>query len=100
MAKPRELPGWPPAMCEEWAAAYVGQLSVSAFRTEVKAGRIAAAVQLTAGRKAWLREDLDAYLDAKRSKQSDRPHESSPEHLATEWDIACNDSRADRLPSH
>jgi predicted DNA-binding transcriptional regulator AlpA len=95
--KPRTIPGWPRALCEDWAAAYVGQLSVSAFRAEVKAGRIPKAVQLTAGRLAWLLDDLDAYLDGKRGRPSDPAREASLEHLAAEWDLACDGDRATRL---
>jgi hypothetical protein len=53
--------GWPRGMREATAAEYVG-LSASTLRGEVKAGR-AVSVQLTAGRKVYLREELDAYLD-------------------------------------
>jgi hypothetical protein len=45
--------GWPRGMREPVAAEYIG-LSVSSLRAEVGAGR-----------KVYLREDLDSYLDAK-----------------------------------
>ena len=49
----------------EWqAAAYVG-LSITAFRTLVTGGAIAPAVWITTGRKVYLRERLDAFLDRK-----------------------------------
>jgi hypothetical protein len=98
MPKPRTIPGWPRALCEDWAAVYVGQLSVSAFRTEVGAGRIPAAVQITSGRKAWLIEDLDAYLDGKRGRPSDPARKPSMDNLAAEWDAACDGNGAARLP--
>ena len=68
----RPLPGWPRAMNEEWASAYIS-LSQSLFRVQVEAGEAPQPVWLTPGRKAWLREDLDAYLDRKagRSPASD-----------------------------
>jgi hypothetical protein len=55
-------PDWPRGMSEGLAAAYVG-ISVSSLRTEVLAGRAPAAVWITKGRKIWLREDLDAWLN-------------------------------------
>lgn len=96
MPKPRAIPAWPRALCEGWAAVYVGQLSVSAFRTEVGAGRIPAAVQITSGRKAWLIEDLDAYLDGKAGKRS-APADALPDNLVAEWDMACDGAREPRL---
>jgi hypothetical protein len=66
-------------------------------RAEVEAGRISAAVQLTAGRKAWLIEDLDAYLDGKAGKRSDRGRELLPESLVAEWDMACDGDRDSQL---
>lgn len=44
-------------------AAYYVSLSVATLRTEVEAGRAPKPFWLTAGRKAYLRDDLDAYLD-------------------------------------
>jgi hypothetical protein len=89
VAKSRGIPGWPRALCEDWAAAYVGQLSPGTFRIEVDAGRIPAAGQLTAQRKAWLIEDLDAYLDRRSGKRPKPAHELPPEILVDEWDRAC-----------
>jgi hypothetical protein len=62
----RSLYGWPRGMQEATAADYIG-LSASTLRAEVKAGRVKP-VQLTAGRKVYLREDLDAYLDSKAGR--------------------------------
>jgi predicted DNA-binding transcriptional regulator AlpA len=56
------LPGWPRALREELAAAYVG-LSTSTFRAKVAPEL--KTVHLTEKRRAWLREDLDAWLDAR-----------------------------------
>jgi hypothetical protein len=96
MPKPRNIPDWPRALCEDWAAACVGQLSVSAFRTEVGAGRMPAAVQITSGRKAWLIEDLDAYLDGEAGKRS-APADTLPDNLVAEWDMACDGDRDSQL---
>ncbi|MBB4267692.1 helix-turn-helix transcriptional regulator [Roseospira visakhapatnamensis] len=61
---PHELPDWPRSMGLELAAAYVG-LSPSKFWGEVnKQGSTAPQpIALTAGRRVWLKEDLDAWLD-------------------------------------
>jgi hypothetical protein len=97
VAKYSGIPGWPRALSENLAAVYVGQLSNGTFRAEVDAGRIPAAVQLTAGRKAWLIEDLDAYLDGKARKRSDHARKVPPESLVAEWDMACDGDRATRV---
>lgn len=77
-------------MREELAAEYVG-LSASTFRTEVAAGRAPAAVWLTAGRKIWLRDALDHWLDAKAGVANDHHPTMSPhEALVNEWDMACD----------
>jgi hypothetical protein len=86
----RTLPDWPRALCVEWAARYVGQPTVSAFLTEVLAGRIPAFIQLSPGRKAWLIEDLDRHLDGKRGKHRSICHDSLLEQLAAERDPACD----------
>jgi predicted DNA-binding transcriptional regulator AlpA len=65
---PRDaLPGWPRGLREDWAAAYVG-ISSALLRSEMKAGRFPAPIQLTVGRIAWLRDDLDAWLDRKAGR--------------------------------
>lgn len=63
---------WTPrALRAEDAAYYVG-LSVTTFHQQVAPA--VPAVQLTPGRKAWLREDLDAWLDGlKRPVDGARP---------------------------
>ncbi len=65
------IPGWPRALHREWAAAYVG-LSPSKWSEEVEAGRAPKPVQLTAGRVAWLREVLDAWVDDRAAQGQDR----------------------------
>lgn len=73
-----DLPGWPRGLKEELAAAYVG-LSASSVRSLVASGDFPAAVQLTTGRKVYLRDDLDRYLDRKAGRQL-------PEHAdGREW---------------
>ena len=54
---------WPRGMRAGVAAAYVG-LSLSTFLREVEEGRAPAPGAITAGRKIWLRDHLDAYLDS------------------------------------
>ena len=58
----KPLPDWPRGMSEPLAAAYVG-LSVSSFRSEVKAGRAPQPSFITRRRKVWLKDSLDGYLD-------------------------------------
>jgi predicted DNA-binding transcriptional regulator AlpA len=59
----RPRPNWPPRALSEPDAAYYVSLSITSLRTEVEAGRAPKPFWLTAGRKAWLRDDLDAYLE-------------------------------------
>jgi predicted DNA-binding transcriptional regulator AlpA len=96
MSRQRALPDWPAALDEHWAAEYLS-LSVGTFRTEVKAGRIPAAVWLTENRKAWLRRTLDRWLDDKAGKRSDLAYETSPDEMAAEWDMACDGASAARI---
>lgn len=62
MPRSHEIPGWPPVLHEEWAAAYLS-LSPSTFRAEV-APKVKA-VALTRRRVGWLRADLDRWLAEK-----------------------------------
>ena len=63
------LPGWPRGLREDLAAAYVG-ISSALLRVELRAGRFPAAVQITAGRIVWLRDDLDlCRLDRKAGRE-------------------------------
>ncbi|GAB0113729.1 hypothetical protein AcidC75_12530 [Acidisoma sp. C75] len=66
------LPAWPRSLGEALAAAYVG-LSVSSLRSEVSAGRAPKPIRLTQKRRAWLREDLDAWLDKLAGKGAPEP---------------------------
>jgi len=61
------LPGWPRALRLELAAAYVS-LSPASFLAAVKRKDVPQPIALSAGRKAWLIEDLDAWLDAKAGR--------------------------------
>ena len=65
MAKPHHRPDWPRAMRVPDAAAYVG-LSNTTFLREV-APRLKS-VPLTCRTVAWLREDLDAWLDQRAGR--------------------------------
>lgn len=65
MSTPRP---WPPrGLSDDEAAYYVG-LSKTTFIREVEAEQAPAPVWLTKGRRIWLREDLDAYLDRKAGR--------------------------------
>jgi hypothetical protein len=59
----RPLPDWPRGLTEELAAAYIGLSKVS-LRNLEKGGEFSA-VWLTIGRKVYLRDHLDAFLDRK-----------------------------------
>lgn len=66
---PPNLPGWPRALRLDWACAYVA-LARSTWLREVAEGRAPRPVTLTAGRVAWLRDDLDVWLEAKAAQDS------------------------------
>ena len=57
------LPAWPRALRASLAAAYLG-MSEASFRRHVAIPP----VQTAPGIVAWLREDLDAWLDAKAGR--------------------------------
>lgn len=59
--------GWPRAMPIATAAEYVG-LSASTVRRLCGAGEFPKPVNITDARIAWLKEDLDAWLDMKAGK--------------------------------
>lgn len=63
----RPLPGWPRGLREELAAEYVG-LSVTSLHALRTRGEFPQPVALTKGRIVFLRDDLDAWLDAKAGK--------------------------------
>ena len=68
------LPGWPAALHEDWAAAYVG-LPPSTFRAHV--AKDVPPVQLTKRRVGWLRSDLDTWL-AKRAAGTEAASPANP----------------------
>ena len=61
MPEARPLPGWPAALDEDMAAAYVS-LSGPSLRRLVDAGDAPKPIRLTPKRIAWRRADLDAWL--------------------------------------
>lgn len=62
------LPGWPRALHVDLAAAYVS-LSPASFLASVKKNDAPQPISVSAGRKAWLIEDLDGWLDAKAGRE-------------------------------
>lgn len=60
-------PDWPAVLSTEGAAQYLS-LSKTTFRTQIAAQ--VRAIQLTPGRKGWLRSDLDAWLAAKVGQEA------------------------------
>lgn len=73
----RQAPTWPRGMRDELAAAYVG-LGLSTFLREVEADRAPRPVRLTPGRKVWLKEDLDAWLDRLAGRPAPSPDRDDP----------------------
>jgi predicted DNA-binding transcriptional regulator AlpA len=63
---PADLPGWPRALRAPLAAAYLGGICLTTLHGLVAAGRLPPPVKL-GGIAVWLREDLDAALDALRA---------------------------------
>lgn len=74
---PRRLPDWPRVLPEQWAAVYVG-LSAASFRRGP--AKELQPVRLSAARKGYLREDLDAWVD----RQAGRDNAAVPE--GNVWD--------------
>ncbi len=76
------LPFWPRGLSEDLAAAYVG-VSASTFRAYVIPD--VQEVWVTPGRKVWLREDLDRWLDGRKrpidapAGASDAPPAETPD---------------------
>lgn len=66
----RVLPGWPPVLHEEWAAAYLS-LSQTTFRAVVVPQ--VKAVSLTTRRVGWLRTDLDKWLAQRAGEAASSP---------------------------
>lgn len=78
-------------MAEDDAASYVS-LGPSTFRREVAAGRLPKPIRLTTSRVAWLREDLDAWLDRCAGRiPSSEPSQTELERRA--WEILEQDGR-------
>ena len=73
------LPYWPRALGAEWAAAYVG-LSVTTFREGVAPS--VPPFHLSERRLAWLRDDLDAWLE----KQAGRKPGTAEDLAPNPWD--------------
>lgn len=65
------IPGWPGALHLEWTAAYVS-LGKTKWLELVDKGEAPAPIQLTPGRKAWLRVHLDAWLADRAAREQDR----------------------------
>lgn len=59
------LPGWPRALREDLAAAYVG-LSATTFRQVVAPA--VPAILLSTGRIAWRRDHLDAWIESRPTR--------------------------------
>ena len=64
---PADLPGWPRGLSETLAAAYCG-ISPATLRRLAAEGDAPKPVHLSAHRVAWLRDDLDRWLDAKAGR--------------------------------
>ena len=90
-ARPDTLPGWPRALPAPLAAAYVGLSVTSIYRL----ADFPAPVHLSPGRIAWLREDLDRWLDAKAGRMpASTPDDAD---LGGDWDAALG--RAPAIPA-
>jgi predicted DNA-binding transcriptional regulator AlpA len=81
MKKP--LPGWPRGLSTALAASYVG-LSTTSWLRLVDDGEAPAPVWITEGRKVWLIEDLDRWLDSKAGREQAIASKSAPA-LSSEW---------------
>ena len=67
---PADLPDWPAVMAEDLAAAYLGNLSVNAFRTHIRPA--VPPIELTPGRQGYRRVDLDRWI-AQRAGDTTAP---------------------------
>ena len=79
------MPSWPRALSQPLAAAYTG-LSEGSFRAHVM--KEVPPVRLSKKRIAWLREDLDAWLDRKAGKDPAETTGRPGPSLADLWDRA------------
>lgn len=75
MPRDEHLPYWPRALRADLAAAYVG-LGETTFR-EIVAPDVPP-IHLTGKRVAWLREDLDRWLDLKAGKEGTQGVTANP----------------------
>jgi len=78
-AAPCDLPGWPRALRAELAAAYLG-LSRSMLHALVARGEAPRPTYLTRATPVWLRDELDAWLDARAGR--------APASAKNSWDEA------------
>lgn len=79
--------GWPRGMRARTAADYLG-ISTGLLHAEVRDGRAPKPVRLTRSRLVWLKEDLDAWLDAKTGRPKPRTPAERAEETVAEWDQA------------
>jgi len=63
--QPSDLPSWPRRMSAALAAAYLG-ISEAKFRTDVASGRYPKGMP-DGRRRFWIKDDLDAAIDAERA---------------------------------
>ena len=88
--------GWPRGMKEDVAASYVG-LSPSAFLRAVGAGKLPQPEWITRGRRIWLKDDLDDFLDRlfKRSSnaEADRWIEAARRETGSPVSLGSEDQR-------
>lgn len=64
------IPGWPAALHLEWTAAYVS-LGKTKWLELVGKGDAPPPIELTSGRIAWRRSDLDSWLADRAARQQD-----------------------------
>lgn len=73
---PAELPGWPRALRAPLAAAYLG-VSRSLLHELVARGELPRPIHITPGTAVWLRDQLDAWLDARAGRAPASPQRNS-----------------------
>ena len=91
----RSLPDWPRGMPAWMAAEYIG-VSPGMLRT-LEDGQQIAATWVSNGRKVYLREELDLFLDRKAGRIKHSASSARMESIA-EWDAACGDAGGTPLP--
>lgn len=60
------MPDWPRIMRREKAAQYL-DISPGVLDREVAAGKLPKPIPITAGIKGWVRDDLDAWIEDRRT---------------------------------